>query len=87
MWKSIIILIVCCIYFINSKLIITDFDYKYTKDGVIIRCLYDNGIAEKNDRVQFYANKTLIYSYDPKNEKQYSSNLDGAKIDVCSSNI
>lgn len=83
MWKSIIILIVYLFYFINSKLIITDFDYYYTKDGVVIRCLYDNGIEDKNDKVQFLANKTLIWSYDQNKTKQIlNDQIDGAKLDV-----
>lgn len=83
MWKSIVFLLVYFHYFIQSKLIITNFDYHYTRDGVVLRCIYDNGIEEKNDNVQFFVNNSLLYSLDTKNSNQIINNLiDGAQIDV-----
>lgn len=85
MCKSILLMIIVCFQLIYSKLIITDFDYQYTKDGVIIRCLYDNGQSEYNDKIQFFFNKILIYSFDPKDAKPIINNqIDGAQLDVSS---
>ena len=84
MWKSVLLLITCSVYFIHSKLIITDFAYTYTRDGVVLRCLYDNGIPEKNDRVEFFVNNSLLYSFDPKSGSQQTLHtaIDGVQLDV-----
>ena len=51
---------------------------------MIIRCLYDNGSPNRNDKVQFFVNKTLIYSFDPTDAKRIlnDNQIDGAQLDV-----
>lgn len=88
MWRSLLLFVICFTYAtVHAKLIITDFDYHYTKDGVVLRCLYDNGVADKNDSVQFFVNNTLLYSFEPKSGGQQAlhSVIDGVQLDVSNS--
>lgn len=81
MWRSLLLFVICFLYAaVHAKLIITDFDYHYNKDGVVLRCLYDNGVTDKNDSVQFFVNNTLLYSFD--GQPVMHSAIDGVQLDV-----